>query len=620
VSAPGSDFERDYERWTQLVDREATDNCVLSAEEQDFCRRFEAEHPACSQESAAYFALADLHAIPSDASRALVDRALQQLEAEEAERAVAEVRLLRRPRLPRWLALAGAACVIMLASFGLRSTRPIASESGALAAASDSAQPMAAQLARAELVYASGSVTVSGKIGAAGRALLTEDSTIETADGSACVLIDADINVCLAPQSRMRLAALATPARRIELDYGSLATRLATQPEGMSLTIRSAGVDSTAIGTAFSVERRVEHGDTGITDIRVSTTVLNGKVKVGRGGQFKLVNAHERALTSSDGPVVRSVSRSDEAPSWALLGQTVLWHDPVSATLEVRGGPAGAEVWLDEQRVGVSPLSSLVPVGEHRLALRMGGRELSSHALHARAGETIELDASQPAAAEPVEHPARRSRHARRLAAERRALAGGAAERRTALELRRAAPESAAERRATQAAAERRAGTEAAAERRAGTEAAAERRAEIEAAEASTPPAITADELLRLARHAMRSGRFAEAATQYEKLVAEFGGSDQAQTALMLLGQLRLTQLDDPRGALEALNGYLRNPGALEVEARVARIDALRKLQRSADEAIAIDDFLRRHPRSFEAAGLRNRRAALQGTPLQGAP
>jgi hypothetical protein len=118
--------------------------------------------------------------------------------------------------------------------------------------------------------------------------------------------------------------------------------------------------------------------------------------------------------------------------------------------------------------------------------------------------------------------------------------------------------------------------------------------------------------LLRQARQAVRAGQFRAAAMLYERLVKSRAGSDEAQTALVLLGQLRLNQLQDPQGALSAFDSYLKRGGSNEVEARVARIEALRALHRPADELRAIEDFLRDHPRSFEGKPLRARLSVLQ--------
>jgi hypothetical protein len=583
----------DYERWVLLVDRQACDQ-PLSAEELEFCRTFAHKHALCDAELAAYGELSDFNGAPTDSSRGLVDRTLQRLEAEDAERAAADIRLLRRPRVPAWLAVAGTVAIGLCTVYVVHSSRVDGARESAARDASDRAgdtnheasgargpsEPIPA--ARAELVYTSGDVTIAGTNSGVGRTLLAEGSVVETAAGGACVLIDADINICLAAHSRMRLTAIATAARRVELEVGALATRLNTQPEGMSLTIVAGGVSSTAVGTAFAVELA--------SDRTVLTTVLNGKVRVGRDASTTaLVRAHERAVSARNSqepaaPRVSAVSRQDESPSWALLGATVLWHDPVAATLEVRGDPVAAEVWLDEQWVGVTPLSTLLPVGEHHLTVSKAGKELSNRELRLHAGESIVVDyrPAPPTAATPHSKAGPvQSKHAARVTVLAGVVHGHA-------EPSEASP--------------------------------VPLRSEYAAREASVLPNASAtrelvettngSDLLRRARQAVRAGHFSEAARSYENLVNSYAGSDEAQAALVLLGQLRLTRLNDPHGALEALNSYLRTGGSLEIEAQIARIDALHALKRSAEEATAIDDFLQQHPRSFEAKALRARRSA----------
>jgi hypothetical protein len=295
-------------------------------------------------------------------------------------------------------------------------------------------------------VYASGQVNVEGKRAVAGRVLLSEGTRIETGDGVACVLVDSDINLCLAANSGMRLSALYAPQRRVELSAGVLATRLSTQPEGQSLTIAAGDVTSTAVGTAFSVEHTPGQA--------VVTTVLNGKVRVAHGSAERMVNAHERAHSAEDSVDVKSLSRNEEAGSWALLGPTMLWHDPVSATLELNGEPAGAEAWLDGQQIGRAPLSSLVPVGAHRLIVRTEAAVLLDEELHWNAGESRSLsyrpeaitaparieEAGSPGGAQREGGPRARTGDRRGSEARaRQADAGGAAAQRTAAGSRRSA-------------------------------------------------------------------------------------------------------------------------------------------------------------------------------------
>lgn len=117
---------------------------------------------------------------------------------------------------------------------------------------------------------------------------------------------------------------------------------------------------------------------------------------------------------------------------------------------------------------------------------------------------------------------------------------------------------------------------------------------------------------LRQARQAMRAGQFRAAAAIYEQLAEGGASQEEASTAMVLLGQVRLNQLGDPKGALAPLNAYLKRGGPIAVEARTARIEALRRLNRAADEALAIEEFLRLHPRNFEVNRLQARLETLR--------
>jgi len=580
---------KEYERYVELVDREACEE-PLNPAEREFCRLFEERYPGSCPELQLYAELADLNAPPDATSRALVDRALEQLEqldAEDRARATHDTRLLRRAHATAWPTLIGVAAFALGATYALIERAP-QGPAGTPAPAGNPTSP----LVRAELVYASGNVNVSGSNAAAGRALLSQGSVIETKAGGACILIDSDINVCLGADSRMRLKQVAGPERRIDLEAGKLATRLSPQSEGMSLSIVADGVVSTALGTAFSVERTAEHS--------VVTTVLNGKVRVTGATETQeatLVNAHERAVTSTSGDRsvaaadtassststqrtrVISVRRTEEAPSWVLLGPTVLWHDPVAATLEVRGEPEGADAWLDDQWLGSTPVSSLIPVGEHRIVVRKDHRELLSSEFHVMAGATQAVhyergpnppndDAARPDHADPSELEASRDSDRARDKAE------PANKRATLLD--------------------------------------GSQRAELKAPNAQRTQ--DAAELLHQARQAMRNAQFQDAAQLYEKLIATSPDSDEAHTALVALGQLRLNQLEDPNGALAPLESYLQKGGANAVEARAARIQALRELKRTGDEARAIEEFLTRHPNSFEGKRMRTRLDDLRAT------
>jgi hypothetical protein len=540
-----------FQRWAQLMDRAARDE-ALTPEEEAFCERFARDNVAAERELAAYQELGEFDGQSEDSKtlRILVDGALSRLEADDAERAVAEVRRFRLPPAPFWLIASGVGAALLAAGLLNRGqpSSPVAE------ARSQETATNSRPLTRAELVYASGQVNVEGKRATAGRVLLAEGSRIETGDGVACVLVDSDINLCLAANSNIRLATLYTSARRVELGAGILATRLSTQPEGQSLTVAAGDVTSTAVGTAFSVERAPGQP--------VVTTVMNGKVRVANGTAEKLVNAHERAQSGENRVQVNSLSRNEEASSWALLGPTMLWHDPVSATLELNGEPAGAEAWLDGQLIGRAPLSSLVPVGGHRLIVRKETSVLLDEELHWNAGESHTM-IYRPAALAAVSPP----REARRRVVAKKVVSRGDES------SAKVAPEPVA----------------------------------VEPVVVENPGKPTPTDLLRSARRQVRDGQLRAAVETYESLRSTYPDSEEAHTVLVSLGQLQLTALHDPTRSLKLLDTYLTRGGTLSEEARLTRIHALRALHRPQDEAAAITEFLAKHPRSFEDSTLRAR-------------
>ena len=563
---------KEYERYLELVDREACDE-PLNAAESEFCRLFEERYPDACPELEFYKELEKLNPPPDASSRALVDRALARLDSEEAEHSAAEAKVLRRSQTRAWPTLIGVAAFAIGAGYALLE-RPSQGRGN---------QHASAPLVRAELVYASGLVNVSGSSATVGRALLSQGSVIETTDGGACILIDSDINVCLGPDSRVRLTELAGPARGIELQAGKVAARLSAQPEGMSLSIMADGITSTAIGTAFSVERADDHS--------VVTTVLNGKVRVSRGEEATIVNAHERSISPSGrgattaGPKVVSVRRTEEAPSWVLLGPTVLWHDPVAATLEVRGEPVGADAWLDDQWLGSTPVSSLIPVGEHRLIVRKDHQELLARELHVHAGDTEDVRYEHA----PLQAVAQAQAQTQAQSQAGQVSGPGRVPAHANIEdddkghaLRKVNPARPREVSAN--------------------------RELVRAPLADVENPVDGSELLRQARQAKRLGQFQAAADLYEKLIGSSTESVEERTvALVFLGQLRLNQLNDPSGAIEPLETYLRSGGPMEPEARVMRIQALHELNRSKDEGVAIEEYLNHHPRNFDAKRLRAR-------------
>jgi FecR protein len=531
--------ERDdrYRHWAELMDREALGE-RLTDEERAFCARFAETDPACREEAALLDELSDLDTAPNAASRALVDATLARLEAESAKAERDQISRLRGVRAPRGL-LAGSAAAALLLGVGF-----------ALYPRPEAAPPATAKdgpKARVELVFAAGEVLVDGKAVEGSSQLLAEGSRIEVARGAACVAMDPGIDLCLDGGSQVVLSRMQNAWRRIDLLRGKVGVQLLPQPEGSRLSIVADQVWSTAVGTAFTVER-AESG--------VSTTVLHGKVRVGlERGDEELVSEHQRAQVQGGRAGLRGISRSDEAPEWALLRPAKLWSNPVSATLDVRDLPASAELLLDGQLLGRAPLRSLVPAGSHLLQVRIEGAVVVARPFACEAGQLTAFSfAGESFAPAAVPEPA-------------------AAEVGTP-----STPRSAT---------------------------AARERAKL--AE-SVAPAVTVAQLLGEARRLLRGERFVEAAESYRSLRANYPESPEAHAVLVSLAEVELDRLNQPERALENLERYLSaGRGPLMEEARQARIRALRDLGREAAEAAAIDEFLRAYPRSFKAAALANR-------------
>jgi hypothetical protein len=117
-----------------------------------------------------------------------------------------------------------------------------------------------------------------------------------------------------------------------------------------------------------------------------------------------------------------------------------------------------------------------------------------------------------------------------------------------------------------------------------------------------------ARDLLGRARALRTQGAFREAADSYRAAYASDPHGAEGRTALVALGGLLLSELNDPAGALAAFDGYLNErKGVLAQEAEFGRIRALRALGRYESEKAAIQSFLVDHPEGPDAQVLRRR-------------
>jgi len=124
---------------------------------------------------------------------------------------------------------------------------------------------------------------------------------------------------------------------------------------------------------------------------------------------------------------------------------------------------------------------------------------------------------------------------------------------------------------------------------------------------AATPP-VAANQIFADANRARRSGDYAAALADYQKLSTQFPGTREAITGHMIVGELALAR-HAPDEALKQFDSYLASSpnGTLAEEARVGRAEALQTLGRAADERAAWQDLLRKHPASVHAQRARAR-------------
>ncbi|MGK4001392.1 tetratricopeptide repeat protein [Sorangium sp. So ce1036] len=123
-------------------------------------------------------------------------------------------------------------------------------------------------------------------------------------------------------------------------------------------------------------------------------------------------------------------------------------------------------------------------------------------------------------------------------------------------------------------------------------------------------PAMGAEALLLRAQSRLGQGKTAEALAAYRALLARHPESPEARAALVSLGQIALRQ-GKAAEALGHFERYLAGGGPLAAEARIGRVQCLRRLGRTADERAAIAEFLARHGDSVHAPRLRARQTEL---------
>jgi DNA-directed RNA polymerase specialized sigma24 family protein len=362
-------------RFIDASDRAALGE-TLAPEELAFCEAFAASHLHAQREVALFNELSHHDADPDEASRAIVDAVLLRLADEAAQAEQDEVtRIKTKPRGPGlWWACSAAATAAIALAFVLfpappknpRVTLPLA------------------PAPRIQLIYAAGEVQIDGQAARPDAMLIAEGGTLEVMRGTACVALDPGIALCAGSGTRLRLSQTHGLWRRFDLERGIVGVQLPLQPNGWRLSIVAGGVWATSQGASFSVETDPAFG--------VRATNLNGQLSLGIDGSRPLeLVAHQSLGVQHGRSGLEPANAGEESRVVSLLEPATAWRKPLGATLDLRGLPVDAEVWLDDRMIGLAPLLARVPPGAHALQVRAGYRTLAALGFTAEIGKLTAL-------------------------------------------------------------------------------------------------------------------------------------------------------------------------------------------------------------------------------------
>jgi tetratricopeptide (TPR) repeat protein len=372
-----------------------------------------------------------------------------------------------------------------------------------------------------------------------------------------CRMISPGATACLGAGSEVTTSRLVLPRRVLDLVRGRVVVSLAPQAPGTSFGVATSAGTVTAVGTIFSVEI-LANGDTlarcerGEVVVRATGSSLEQRLLAGE--QLRLGETH----------AATPLNAHDRKRDLALL----TYRDDPS-----RGDKAenGERAERDERRAARNEKSGSGLRDSVRGNDAQGGAE---------ARGTAEARGSD---ARALAEAMRNAETARSNEAQRNAEAARGANGASRAEAARAGNEPNA--------------------------AAAPTAAPVNSPpRAETTARAPVRDLLGRARALRAQGAFRESADTYRAAYAADPHGVEGRTALVALGGLLLSELNDPSGALAAFDNYLsERKGALMQEAEFGRIRALRALGRFESEKAAIQQFLVAHPEGPDAQVLRHR-------------
>jgi len=549
------------EQWLKLAEREAAGES-LTAEE----RRILAERDDLRRDATLDGQLASLMrfdneppggALDQISERSLINQILERADQHPTHTVAAPTRTYTPI-----LALAAALLLVVGGALLLRPTTPSSSP--------DVRPPAVTQALETHVLLVAGEAYHGAAALDPGEALHAGSQVI--VDKGALILEGhRAIRWRLLDHSAMELIRLDTAEVELQLLRGTLQAVVDPAIPHPTLRIHTPHGVVEVTGTVFSLH--VSHRQT-LLD------VYRGHVRANTQRTSVDVGAGQRLVLGEDKPESRE---GHALPPWVdTLAQLQGDH---ATSLLVSTTPRGARVFANDVALGETPLRALMPPGATELRLNLEGHVALKEIVTLRKGASITrrltldpvqvVDAGPAADEEPVPPPVTPQAH----------TPAGALPQVVEAESNDPLPDASA----------------------------GAPDPTPKANVAARPPhrRETPDQLLKAAMRHRYAKAWNKAERGFRRLLKKFPTSPEAHVVRVSYGQLLLDRRNQPRAALKLFEAYINRGGPLIEEARLGRIEALRRMGRSSAEQNAIEAFLKAHPRSLKASALQKRLSTL---------
>lgn len=371
-------------------------------------------------------------------------------------------------------------------------------------------------------------------------------ATLEVGEGLVALQLRQAVTLRVERASRVALEPAAAEEAVLRLERGSVLAVVTPGLPGARFLVRTPHGSVRVTGTLFAVSVRE-----GASEVEV----LHGSVQITATGHPPVIlGAVQRARIGAAEP--EALSDAARRRLHRRADALALLTAEGGAPMRVTSQPEGAEVQLDGALLGRTPLSASVRPGHRRLVVHAPGHEAVTEHLVLAERSAVQRDFELRPLGRPPD------------------------------------------------------------ELTPGTPSVTSAPGALPASRAQPRPRAvrgTIDEgwraLLAKAQTRRTARDWAGAAQAYRALIRRYPDRPEARTALVSLGFLLLDHLDEPTRALAAFGRYLRGnrSGPLAREAAWGHIRALRALGRTSEERRALEDFLRRYPRSVQKERIRTR-------------